>query len=162
MKLRALNMIGSGEKAILPGVIFDIDDKTAGELLEQGAAQLAKKGEEAVRKVASPVVRKSASVDGGSDSEKIKAIFRVLDALEQAIVDITKRLDQLETETIDEDKTIKELSKISGINSDLARALIGAGIYTADDILSVGVDDLIKISGIGKKKAEKLIEVLEQ
>lgn len=54
------------------------------------------------------------------------------------------------------------LAQIPGIGKKILENLIAAGFNTAEDLLNAGLDKLIKIKGIGKVKAEKLIKELKR
>jgi N utilization substance protein A len=50
------------------------------------------------------------------------------------------------------------LEQVSGVGDKTLENLKAAGINTVEDILKAKIEDLTQIKGIGKKKAEKLIE----
>jgi N utilization substance protein A len=54
------------------------------------------------------------------------------------------------------------LEKLPGVGEKILASLKEAGINTLEDILKAQPEDLTKIKGIGKKKAEKLIEEAEK
>ena len=50
------------------------------------------------------------------------------------------------------------LQKIPGFGEKTMASLKDAGFKTVEDVLKANIEDLVKIKGIGKKKAQKLIE----
>ena len=63
-------------------------------------------------------------------------------------------------EPVAKEKTLKgtPLSRLTGIGKGLLENLSNAGINTVEDMLNVDYDKLLKIKGIGKVKAKKLME----
>lgn len=53
------------------------------------------------------------------------------------------------------------LEAIEGIGEDLAEKLREAGIYTVEDLAAANESDLVKIEGIGKGTARKLLSATE-
>ena len=56
----------------------------------------------------------------------------------------------------------RDISSLPGVGPKTLEALKNAGLNTAEDILNAGVESLSAISGIGAKKAEKLLEAARQ
>ena len=54
------------------------------------------------------------------------------------------------------------LTSINGINQDLSNLLENNGIRTISDLKKLDKDDLLKIKGIGKVKAEKILSDLDK
>ncbi len=70
------------------------------------------------------------------------------------------RESEYEKETIGEENVSVE--DLHGISEGIKRKLIDADILYAHEILEQGVENLTKISGIGEKSAEKIIEIAKQ
>ena len=60
---------------------------------------------------------------------------------------------------VEENVSVEDLH---GISEGIKRKLIDADILYAHEILEQGIDKLIKISGIGEKSAEKIIQIAKQ
>lgn len=60
--------------------------------------------------------------------------------------------------TIDHATIVSNLCDIDGISTDIAESLLEAGYTSITDIYDAEVEDLIKVKGIGKKSAEKIID----
>lgn len=56
------------------------------------------------------------------------------------------------------DKEGRPLTEISGIGEKLLKNLKAAGFNTVQDLLRADTEQLLKIDGIGKVKAKKLME----
>ena len=53
---------------------------------------------------------------------------------------------------------IVALKELSGVGEKTLLNLKQAGFHTVEDVAKAGIEDLVKVKGIGRKKAEKLIE----
>jgi len=61
-----------------------------------------------------------------------------------------------------EEKETVSLAQLSGVGEKTLESLNGAGFKTIEDILQANIKDLMKIKGIGEKKAEKIIDQAKQ
>ena len=59
------------------------------------------------------------------------------------------------------DTSVNIVGRLPGINAPIAEQLAADGIETADQIIALGVDGLQKYKGIGKVKAETILEAIE-
>lgn len=88
-------------------------------------------------------------------------------ALEQAAIETTEKPSEAEVSEqqapapsdVSEER---DISSLPGVGPKTLEALKNAGFNTAEDILNAGVESLSAISGIGTKKAEKLLEAARQ
>lgn len=58
---------------------------------------------------------------------------------------------------IDVKQVIAELSAVKGINTEIAQALINQGCHGILDLQAMSIEQLMGISGIGKKKAQTIL-----
>ena len=65
---------------------------------------------------------------------------------------------QKKAKKVSEEKEAPGLEELSGVGEKTLLSLKEAGVKSIDDLLGISLDDLIKIKGIGQKKAEKLIQ----
>ncbi len=59
-------------------------------------------------------------------------------------------------------RDINIVGRLPGVTAPIAEQLDADGIETADQVLELGIDGLQKYTGIGKVKAEAIIEVIGQ
>ncbi|HCY19762.1 MAG: transcription termination/antitermination protein NusA [Deltaproteobacteria bacterium GWC2_42_51] len=88
-------------------------------------------------------------------------------ALEQAAIETTEKpaeaeVSEQETPATSDVSEERDISSLPGVGPKTLEALKNAGLNTAEDILNAGVESLSAISGIGAKKAEKLLEAARQ
>lgn len=65
---------------------------------------------------------------------------------------------KLDSGSDDEKISIENLCKIDGVNKKIAKILIGANIDTVEKASTLEVKDLVSISGISDKIAEKIFK----
>ena len=56
----------------------------------------------------------------------------------------------------------KRLTEVPGVGPSLAKAIKEAGFETIEQIMSASVKELAKVKGISKKKAESIIDFLNE
>ena len=80
-------------------------------------------------------------------------------------LDIRKKATAAVAQKGEEEKIEKEtvsLKQLSGVGEKTLQSLHEAGFKTIEDILQADIKDLMKIKGIGEKKAKKIIEQAKQ
>ena len=58
----------------------------------------------------------------------------------------------------EEPSNARPISELEGVGPKTEKALIAAGYDTIEKIKALGVEDLVKVDGIGQKTAEKIIK----
>ena len=53
-----------------------------------------------------------------------------------------------------------EISDVDGLSKAMQEKLISQGLETAEEVLDAGIEELVEIPGIGKKTAEKIVNLL--
>jgi excinuclease UvrABC nuclease subunit len=54
------------------------------------------------------------------------------------------------------------LTDLAGVGKKVEKALVEAGYDTVEKIKALTIDDLIKVEGIGKKTAEKILKSAQE
>ena len=52
-----------------------------------------------------------------------------------------------------------DIEEIAGISEKMRTKLLSVGIETAQDMITKGIDKMLELDGVGKKTAERLLEV---
>lgn len=65
-------------------------------------------------------------------------------------------------EEINRATIVSELCEIEGVSTEVAENLIDAGFLSVQDVAEANEEDLVKIKGIGKKSAPKIVESAEE
>jgi N utilization substance protein A len=60
-----------------------------------------------------------------------------------------------------EKEVIISISQIDGLNEGIRKKLISAGLESAQEIVSGGLEGLLKVPGIGQKTAERIMNLIE-
>ncbi len=89
----------------------------------------------------------------GKDGMNVK----LASALTGMEINIIKRSDFREDLIIAE---IRDIEEIEDLTEAEKKALVDAGYMTVDDVAKVGIEGIMKIKGIGKKKAEKIYQII--
>ncbi|MGB2696846.1 MAG: transcription termination factor NusA [Candidatus Zixiibacteriota bacterium] len=76
-------------------------------------------------------------------------------------INILSESERKSTKKLDEGPKIV-LSSLAGIGKKLEEKLLAAGIDSVQVLLKTKLEDLTKIEGVGKKKAEKLVELAKE
>jgi N utilization substance protein A len=63
--------------------------------------------------------------------------------------------------TSSDKEVIISISQIDGLNEGIRKKLIGAGLESAQEIVSGGLEELLKVPGIGQKTAERIMNLIE-
>ena len=79
---------------------------------------------------------------------------------EEPIVHSPQSIEQKE-EKVEKTEEVK-LTEIDGVGPKIEKALIAAGYDTVEKIKALTIEDLVKIEGIGKKTAEKILKSVKE
>lgn len=63
--------------------------------------------------------------------------------------------------TTGEKEVVISLTEIDGLNEGIRKKLISAGLESAQEIISVGLEGLLKVPGIGQKTAERIMNLID-
>ena len=98
-------------------------------------------------------IRTKTTAAGAPPAEKAKAAAKAeaVETTEEAVVDKKAKKEKKKK------KAVTSLEELTGIGEKTLTSLKEAGINNIDDLLAAKLEGLIKIKGIGEKKAEKLI-----
>lgn len=88
-----------------------------------------------------------------ASTNKLKAIKGISRKTARMILDSVKK---------EEEEFATRLTEVPGVGPSLAKAIKEAGFETVEQIKSASVKELAKIKGISKKKAENIIDFLNQ
>ncbi len=141
---------------------WKIDVKTESEVRE-GAAEVLSP-EEALRKEVEAEARRAAlgedAAEGGMSVDR--------QSIEEALKQEVAKADEEEAKNLqaavegENTEKAKALEALPGVGPKTAVALVEAGFDSVEAILNASVDELEKVSGVGRKKAEEILNAAKE